>query len=106
MNAIPDGMARGISASYCQGSRGNVGRVNYCAWQFRGECDGEAAGARADVGNLKTIASGFLRTASAQFPQSQAIKRDLDDVFSFRPGNKDIWIHFKFQIPEFLFAGE
>ena len=63
-------------------------------------------GARSDVRNQKPFAVRFLRPPAREFTQRQAVERDFDDMFRFRPGNKHVRRNFKFQTPEFLFAGE
>ena len=47
-----------------------------------------------------------LRPPGAKFAQGQTIERDFDDVFGFRAGNQHGGRDFKFEAPEFLFAGE
>ena len=85
---------------------GNIGGVDGCAGKFFGERDGDTSRACADVGDYETVAGGFLRAAGAELAESEAIERDFDEVFGFRARNQDVRGDFKFEAPEFLFAGE
>src|SRR5450432_4298281 len=99
-------MAGGISARDGESGGGNIGGVENRLRKLFGERDSDTSRARADVGDYETVTVGFLRAAGAEFAQGESIERDFDEVFCFRAWNKDVWSDFKFQAPEFLFAGE
>src|SRR5437667_7092031 len=106
MDLIGDGVARGVAAG--DGERGarNVRGVNPCAGQLFCEGYGNAAGAGANVGDLQALAAECLLVAGANFADGEAVEHDFDDVLGFRAGNQDVRRDFKFEAPEFLFAGE
>jgi len=99
-------MAGGISARDGESGGGNIGGVENRLRKLFGERDSDTSRARADVGDYETVTVGFLRAAGAELAQGESIERDFDEVFCFRAWNEDVWSDFKFQAPEFLFAGE
>src|SRR5260370_27959939 len=106
MNAIGNAMAFGVALSDGQGCGRNVGGPDCHGGKFLGESDGDAAGAGADVGDLESFASEGLFAAGPAFANGEAVEGDFDDVFGFGAGNQDVGCYFKFEAPEFLFAGE
>ena len=54
----------------------------------------------------QSFAGHVLLRAGAEIAQRETIERDFDDVFGFRARNQNVWSDFKFEAPEFLFAGE
>src|SRR5260370_23511262 len=106
MNAIGNAMAFGVALSDGQGCGRNVGGPDCQGGKFVGESDGDAAGAGADVGDLESFASEGLCAAGPAFANGEAVEGDFDDVFGFGAGNQDVGCYFKFEAPEFLFAGE
>src|SRR5712672_1834719 len=89
MDAVGDGVAVGVAAGDGEGGCGNVGRQDYCLWQFFRKGDGDAAGAGADVGDLQGFASESLFAAGSEFAKGEAVEGDFDDVFGFGAGNQD-----------------
>src|SRR6266850_25301 len=106
MDAIGDGMARGVAAGDGDGRGRKVRGVNPCAGQLFCESDRDATGAGANVGDLQAFAAKCLLAAGANFADGEAVERDFDEVFRFWAGNQDVRRNFKFQSPEFLFSGE
>src|SRR6267143_4401043 len=106
MNAIGDGVARGIPLSDGESSVRNFRGVDRGAGQLFCEGDRDATGAGADVGDLQAFAAECLLVAGANFADGEAVERDFDDVLGFRAGNQDVRRDLKFEAPEFLFAGE
>src|SRR5260370_22585808 len=106
MNALGNAMAFGVALSDGQGCGRNVGGPDCQGGKFVGESDGDAAGAGADVGDLESFASEGLFAGGAAFANGEAVEGDFDDVFGFGAGNQDVGCYFKFEAPEFLFAGE
>src|SRR6266446_6730203 len=87
MDAIGDGVARGVAAG-------------------DGEGHGDATGAGAHVGDVQAFATEHRLAARANFADGEAVERDFNDVFGFRAGNQDVRSDFKSESPEFLLAGE
>ena len=67
MDAIGDGVARGVAAGDGEGGARNVRAVDRCAGQLFCEGDRDASGAGADVGDLQAFAAECLLAASAEF---------------------------------------
>jgi hypothetical protein len=74
--------------------------------EFFGQCDGDAAGAGADVDDGEIFAGELGVAAVTEFADGQAIQSDFDEVFGFWAGDKDVGGDFEFEAPEFLLAGE
>ena len=106
MDLIGDGMARGVAAGDGEGGARNVRGTNPCAGQLFCEGHGDATGAGADVGDLQAFTAECLLAAGADFADGEAVERDFNDVLGFRAGDQHIRRDFKFETPEFLFAGE
>ncbi len=87
MDAIFYVVTRGIFLSNGECRRRYVRSVNLRAGKFFGERDGEDAGTGADIGEKKTLASGFLWAIGPKLAKGEAIERDFDDVLGFGPGN-------------------
>src|SRR5712692_6928387 len=97
-----------LSVVLRDGERGtrNVRGVDCRAGELLGESDGDAAGAGADVSDLQTFAGERLFAADAEFVDGEAVEGDFDEVLGFGAGNQNVGSDFKFEAPEFLFAGE
>src|SRR6266478_9194230 len=106
MDLIEDGVARGVAAGDGEGGARNVCGVNRCAGQLFCEGHGDATGAGAHVGDVQAFATEHRLAARANFSDGEAVERDFDDVLGFRAGNQNVRRDFKFESPEFLFAGE
>src|SRR5712664_1638308 len=106
MNAIGDGVARGVAASDGEGDIRNVGRVDPCAGKLLCESHGDTTGARANICYVQAFATEHRLAARANFSDGEAVEGDFDDMLGFRAGNQNVRRDFKFESPEFLFAGE
>jgi len=74
--------------------------------QCSGECDGDAAGAGADIRDEQTRAAALVGAAGLELAQGEAIKRDFDNVLRLRARDEHIGRDFELESPKFLFAGE
>ena len=105
-DAIGDAVALRVALRDRERSGRNIRGNEICGREFFRQRDGDAAGTGSDVGDLQPGAICFLRAASAELANREAIQRNFDNVLGFRPGNKNVGRDLKFQAPEFLLAGE
>jgi len=106
MDAVGETEAGGVALGNFQGGFGDVGGVDGGGRKFFGQGDGNAAGAGADVNDGEVLALEARRAAGAEFADGEAIESHFDEVLGFGAGDQDVGIHFEFEAPKFLFAGE
>ena len=106
MNAIGDVVTRGVAAGNFESRRGNICGEDFGVREFHAQRNGEAAGARADVGDAQSLARRSGVHVNLDSALAEALERDFHDVLGFRAGNQHRGSDFEFEAPEFLFAGE
>ncbi len=99
-------VASGVAFRHGQSFGRDIGGNKLGMRQFGGECDGDAAGAGADIRDEEAGAAAFVGAAGSEFAQGKAIERDFDKVLRLRARDKHIGRDLELEAPKFLFAGE
>jgi hypothetical protein len=86
-DAIREAEADRIALGYRQGGGRDVGGENLGGGKFFGQCDGDATGPSANVHDGEIFAGEFGRATGAEFPDSETIEGDFDEVFGFGAGD-------------------